>query len=374
MKILIYESDKGMANYTYNFANELVRQGVEVVYMTSEENPYRNLLDKRVKDCCILKQVSGRYKRRTIKWAIDRIYKCLFNILARNRVIHREKPTVVNIHSTIYALDKFLFTRKKNTKYIMTIHNVEGHELTFDEKFKLDFWKKQDGLIVHTPENVEELKTKYKLSENVFLIPHGADISYKKIEKKECREKYGISLDSKVILSFGVVREYKGIDVLIEALTDIEDCTLLLAGKVDSDVKEAYEREMKKNKVRFVWLDGFIDENDIPYIFQCSDIAVLPYKHFNSQSGVLLRIATYNLPVIATDVGDFKRFINTYKMGIICQPNDSESLHSAIIRMVSDNNLEQYAQGARKAAFDNSWEHAAECYLESFKKLTHSNA
>lgn len=371
MKILIYESDKGLAPYTSCVANELAKLGNEIIYMTSKDNPYRDSLDKRVRDYCILLQVTGKYKRKTIGWAFDRVYKCIHNIIVRNKIIKKEKPDIVNIHSTIYLLDKFLLRKSRTSKYVMTIHNVESHEKTFDDKSKIQVWKKQDGLIVHTPENVDELFKEYGIKEKVYLVPHGADVSYNFIDKKICRDRYGIDLDKIVLLAFGILRDYKGTDVLIDALQGINECTLFLAGQVDPSTKEHYEKQMKSKGIDYIWIDGFIPEEEIPYIFQSCDMAVLPYKYFNSQSGVLLRIATYNLPVIASDVGDFKRFVNAYNMGIICQPNDSKSLHDAIIRMTSDNNREQYAQGAKRAALNNSWEHAAECYSDAFSTVMH---
>lgn len=371
MKILIYESDKGLAPYTYNVANELAKMGQDVIYMTSQENPYRSQLDKRVKDCCVLKQVSGKYKRRSLQWIADRLFKCFYNIYVRNRIVHKEKPDIVNIHSTIYSMDKFLLKKSKSTKYVMTVHNVEGHEKTYDEKSKIAVWKKQDGLVVHTPENVKELSENYGIKNGVYLVPHGADTTYEHIEKIECRKKYGISSDKTVLLSFGIVRDYKGTDILIDALSGIDNCVLLLAGKVDSAIKEQYVQKMNNNNIEYVWIDGFIKEEEIPYIFQCSDIAVLPYKYFNSQSGVLLRIATFNLPVIASDVGGFKRFVNHYHMGTICKPNDVFSLRQEITSMLTNGNREEFVEGAKKAAKDNSWEHAAECYLEAFAKVIH---
>ena len=151
------------------------------------------------------------------------------------------------------------------------------------------------------------------------------------LEKAEARQQIGIPESVNLGLFFGLIRPYKGLDVLLESLKQVDKNThILIAG-------ECYENWVKYSDIiesmgisdRVHVISRFVDEAELPAIFGASDFLVLPYKKA-SQSGVVATAIHYNTPIIASNVGDLENSVNDGRTGLLVEPNNAQALAQAI--------------------------------------------
>lgn len=155
-------------------------------------------------------------------------------------------------------------------------------------------------------------------------------------QKNEIRKRFNFSETDKVLLFFGYVRKYKGLDLLIRGLKILTDnflqlnLKLLVAGEFYDD-KENYIRLIDelnlKDKIQI--FDEYIPNEKVKEFFIASDLVVLPYRSA-TQSGILNLSYGFNKPVVITDVGGLSEFVIPEKTGIIAKGANPESISQAI--------------------------------------------
>lgn len=373
MKVIISEYSSGFSDYSYILCNQLANDENidDLIYLTDENNFYLSQINKKVKVRKLYQCFSTdkRYKKGQLRWLFNRGFVALQNCVKRNYFVKKEKPDFILIHATIAVLDcHFLYTLKKKTKVILVVHDVivPTDSISWNMNSLKKMYQNADILIVHSETNkMQLLKTFDVKSENVKVIPHGVKSTYKKLNKEECRNKLGI-LDSKpVFLFYGGIRKSKGLDILIKALKGV-DCILVIAGKpFYGETFENYRKLIDENKIKTVEYIEFTDDDFRDTLFQASDYLVLPYKEFYSQSGVFMQAIQYHLPVIATDVGSFREFIEKYDLGFVAESNDVEGLHKVICEALMTK--KEYEKNMEKAVSENSWKIAGRMYADILK-------
>ncbi|MBM2816218.1 MAG: Group 1 Glycosyl Transferase [Ignavibacteria bacterium] len=192
----------------------------------------------------------------------------------------------------------------------------------------------------------------------------------KKIHKDEAREKLGLPKEKKIILFFGLIRKYKGLDLLIEAVAGLpEDYHLLIAGEVYGD-DESYTNIITEKKLesRVSFHNRFLNDDELHIFFSAADVCVLPYRTA-TQSGIVGIAYQFELPVISTDVGGLKEVIEPYGCGIIVERPDSGLIRSAILDYFNSGNAEQYKQNIRNAQKHFSWESLADVVERLYSQL-----
>jgi len=191
----------------------------------------------------------------------------------------------------------------KNKKKIIEIHNVLSHETNFLEKLSFNYFLKNfDKIIVHTKSSLKYIK-----SNNVSVIPFGF-YEYERYDKNLAREKLNIDENAFVILFFGNIRKYKGLDVLLNAFEKFsknKNTILIVAGRLFENL-DKYKKFLNNEKIKFFL--RFIEEDEIPLFFEASDVLVLPYKKFDSQSGVIMLAINYEKPYIISSVEGLMEF------------------------------------------------------------------
>ncbi|MFH2046088.1 MAG: glycosyltransferase [Pseudomonadota bacterium] len=226
---------------------------------------------------------------------------------------------------------------------VITVHNVVDHEKSYTyKKFSGLLFKLADHLIVHTAKNKEQMITEYGISpDKLSLIPHGSlDFHVKyNIDREEIRKELGFDIKNKIILLFGAIRPYKGVDTALKAfaqvLAKVPDSRLLIAGKL-WEKWEPYQKLIEKLNIEeyiSTYLD-YIPSGEVYRFFTASDIVILPYHHFDSQSGVGATAVSFRKPLIVTDVGGLPDLVCDRRF--IVKPNDESSLASAIIGCIND--------------------------------------
>lgn len=238
-----------------------------------------------------------------------------------------------------------------NVRLILTIHDINP----FSKKTNL-FLKRwillfADKVIVHNEFSKKEL-IKYVINlKKISVLPHGnyLDFIKPKTNKIVAKKKFGLQ-NKKVILFFGMIKEEKGLDILIKSFYEVnqnnKDVVLLIAGKT-------YKTDIKKYTKIIDQLDlenscvihnKFIPEDALCDYYGCADVIVLPYKII-FQSGVLMMSSSFNVPVIVSDLEPFLDIIENQINGLVFKVNDVKSLAEKLIFSVnSTEKMNSYAK------------------------------
>ena len=161
------------------------------------------------------------------------------------------------------------------------------------------------------------------------------------MDKKQARTKLNIDQDDKILLFFGHIREYKGLDTVLQSLKSLQNknIKLLIAGECWEDWKK-YEKIISDNNLKknIILKLGFIPEEEIETIFKASDLLLLPYNKFNAQSGIGALALNFEIPMIVSEVGGLNNYIYSNNECLI-KANDDQELAKKIDRILSNPDL-----------------------------------
>jgi glycosyltransferase involved in cell wall biosynthesis len=230
-------------------------------------------------------------------------------------------------------------------------------------------------IIVHSDAGIAQCKDQLDIpARKLIKIPHGILrlTRGKGITKKKARIKLNIPLDKKVILYFGNIRKYKGLDTLIEAFSLIarqhNNAILIVAGKPWENWKK-YEVLIQKhnliNKIK-LFLD-YIPQSEIRYFFSVSDLVVLPYKKFTSQSGVGMLALPFHKPLIVTEVGGLPELV--LDKNLIVPPDNPQLLAERISQVMKDEDLLKKFQKDSEVTTEFSWRNISENIVMVYEEL-----
>lgn len=227
---------------------------------------------------------------------------------------------------------------KKNhhTRAICIADNIIPHEKRPGDKLLTKcFLKPVDGFITMSQKVLGDLQqfAKEKPSQ---LIPHPLYDNFGEIvTKEEARKKLNINQEDKVILFFGFIRKYKGLDILLNAFKiliskdGMQHYKLLIAGEFYDDEKN-YGELLKDPAIKnnLILHTHFISDSDVKYYLCAADCVVQPYRNA-TQSGVTPLAYHFEKPMIVTNVGGLPSLVPDKKAGLIAEPN-AESIANKI--------------------------------------------
>jgi glycosyltransferase involved in cell wall biosynthesis len=174
----------------------------------------------------------------------------------------------------------------------------------------------------------------------------------------------------KRLLFFGLIRDYKGLDVLLGALADVPEATLVVAGDpVDSVVHaRALAGELGLEE-RIEWRLGYLPSDEVRGLMESAAAVVLPYRRLDS-SGVLATAIGYGRPVVVTDIGSLGEQVREFGAGRVVPVEDAPALADACNSLLqSPESLQEAAEGARRAAATLTWEASAEAHERLYEEL-----
>jgi glycosyltransferase involved in cell wall biosynthesis len=238
--------------------------------------------------------------------------------------------------SLIYIITCLLF-RLRHKPVVFTVHNISSHEKSFFyTTICRILFKLGDHFIVHSAQNRAQLIKYYSISpERVTQIPHGPlDFHLKSdIDRDEIRTEMGFDAENRIILLFGAIRPYKGVDTALNAfkmvLTEITKARLLIVGKL-WEAWNPYQQLIEKLGIRDyvkTYLQ-YVPYAKVSMFFVASDLVIIPYHHFDSQSGVGAAAVSYHKPMIVSDVGGLPELVLD-KCNVV-PPKDPSALANAI--------------------------------------------
>jgi glycosyltransferase involved in cell wall biosynthesis len=228
-------------------------------------------------------------------------------------------------------------------------------------------YERFDAVIVHSEHGRARLTGELGVEEQrVHVIPHGA-FSHLAAGPPGPAP---FETDKRVVLFFGLLRPYKGIDVLLEAWRGIEDAELWIVGMPRMDVA-ALSAELPSANVRFV--PRFVSDQELPGYFRRADLVVLPYREID-QSGVLFTALAFGTPLLLSDVGGFSELADTGAAQTV-PAGDAGALHEALVRLLGDPaELDALGERARHAAANEyAWESIGRSTLALYESLLRQN-
>ena len=233
---------------------------------------------------------------------------------------------------------------------VLTMHNVIRREVV-----DLRLASRMDAVIVHTRHGAELLGDR----DNVHVIPHGAFEHLTRQADERPLPAELAQVERPVVLYFGVVRPYKGVDVLVEAMQQVEDAELWVVGRKLGVSMERLRRLAPPGRVRFV--ERYVSDAELPAFFRRAELVALPHRNVDV-SGVLFAGLAFGKAMVMSDVGGFRELVAEQGAGVLVPPGDPDALAAAIGGLLADpgerRRLEQAAAAAASGPY--SWDRIAE--------------
>ena len=236
------------------------------------------------------------------------------------------------------------YLKKRGTVVISILDNVIPHEKRpGDIALTKYFLNRNDAFIVMSNAVQNDLLS-LKPSANYKLQMHPLYNHFgNPVDKSEARVKLGLDKNKRILLFFGFIRDYKGLDLLINAMKSLpEDYHLVIAGEVYGDFSK-YDKQISALGVedRITKFVRYINDDEVPLFFSAADVCVQPYKSA-TQSGIVGISYHFNLPIIATDVGGLKEMIAPFDTGILLDKPEVNQIVEGITHYFENKNFSKY--------------------------------
>lgn len=292
----------------------------------------------------------------------------------RGHVVHLQWWSYV---LAIPALVILLLSKLRNRRVVITAHNVLPHEVNrltaFLNRVVLMFG---DHIIVHNERNRAVLSELLNISpEDVSIIPHGVlqPAPVEGLTKTEARALLGIPTDARVVLFFGNIREYKGLDDLIAAMALVVKrdprAYLVVAGQPWGP-SDPYHQAVEMNGLTEHSLLNleFVPADRVEAYFVSADVLALPYRYFDSQSGVAALALFFGVPMVVTRVGGLPEVCGD--SSVVVPPEDALALSEALSEILQNDELRSTlaAKTVEKAA-SYQWTDIAKSTIKCYRKV-----
>lgn len=278
------------------------------------------------------------------------IFSCINSINPINWIktgnrLKKEKPDIIVVRYWLPFMGPALGTilrrvkKNKHTKIICIADNIIPHEKRpGDKAFTRYFLKACDAFITMSDKVMTDLRL-FQKNKPAQLVTHplydnfGAIIS-----KQEARHHLHLPLHEKIILFFGFIRKYKGLDLLLDAVsvlkksgTDAAHIKLLVAGEFYEDAKP-YQEQIEKLGIQenLILRTNFIPDSEVKYYLCAADAVIQPYRSA-TQSGVTPLAYHFEKPMVVTNVGGLPALVPDEKVGLVTRP-DPEAIAKGILR------------------------------------------
>ncbi|MCS3950918.1 glycosyltransferase family 4 protein [Salinibacter ruber] len=314
----------------------------------------------------------------------------LVNLVYLTAHLWRRRPDIIHVQwlplLEIFPIVEIAFLRLCEywgIQVVYTVHDVlplENGEEHYDT-----FWRvyhTADQLICHTKTACHQLSEEFDVSSSsTWLIPHGPLLEgAAEYLQDEARQLQSLPGDRPIVLLFGVLRPYKGVDLLIDAWKQVEqtvpEAILIIAGGGQEDylgeIKEHIAASGTSNiRTRF----QFLPENELIQLVASADLLVYPYRRI-TQSGALLAGMSAGQAIVASSVGGLKETLQDGKTARLIEPNDSEELAGAITHLLRNPDERDQLGNAAKTVVEEkySWgaiaQKTTQCYREVVEKTS----
>ncbi len=281
------------------------------------------------------------------------------------REIQRKKPDLVVIKYWIpfmapcFGSILRLIGRNKHTRVVSILDNLIPHERhLFDTVLNRYFVNSVDGFVALSQSVLDDINAFDRQKPRKFS-PHPVYDSFGSVEEKvAARKRLGLKEDGKYLLFFGFIRDYKGLDLLLEAMAEERikgtDIRLMVAGEFYSN-EEKYMSMIDRLGIRekLELFTQFIPDDEIAHYFNAADCIVQPYKTA-TQSGVTQIAYHFEKPMIVTNVGGLPEIVPHGKVGFVAETNPA-SIAECIEELYSGD-LKRFTPYIQEKKKEYSWE------------------
>ena len=282
------------------------------------------------------------------------------------RAILREKPDIVvfSYWMSFFAISFGVVARilrRHGVKTITIVHNAIPHEPKFfDKPLTRWFFKKNDLLVSMCNPVTADIRT---LVPDATIVQHPHPIYDHfgaRIPAAEAKQQLGLDPNLRTLLFFGLIRDYKGLDLLIDAMPLLgPEYQLVIAGESYGSF-EKYDTQIAASGCadRIHVFNRYIDDDEVPRFFSAADVCVLPYKSA-TQSGITAIAMHFETPLVATPVGGLAETIEGPGIGLMTRDISAAALADTI-RQLYDEDPATFAARIREAKKSMTWDVLAE--------------
>ena len=290
-----------------------------------------------------------------------------FSWLSTGRYIRRQRPDLVLSAFWLPFMAPAMGTalrraKRKGMRRVSILHNLIPHEHRPGDKFfSRYFVGSNDAFITLSRSVLEDL--------NIFdpkglkprtFSPHPLYDHYgATLGRKEALDLIGLRENQRYVLFFGFIREYKGLDLLLDAMADERmeklGVKLIVAGEFYGDPKP-YQEQISRHDIgdRVVLHTEFIPDHEVNRYFCAADLVVQPYKNA-TQSGVSQIAYHFEKPMVVTNVGGLPEIVPDGKAGFVVKP-DSQEIANAIVRYFEEDWQQRLTEGVREEKKKYAWD------------------
>jgi glycosyltransferase involved in cell wall biosynthesis len=277
----------------------------------------------------------------TIYSAINSIYP--LNWLKVGNLLKKMRPDIIVVRYWLPFMAPAFGTilrrvrKNKHTRIIAITDNIIPHEKRFgDAAFTRYFLNSCDAFITMSGNVMNDLR-QFEKNKPAQLVRHPLYDNFgNPVSKEAARQRLGIAANERIILFFGFIRKYKGLDILLEAMKLVKDISgsnapkLLIAGEFYDDAK-IYQEQIKRLGIEDTLLlkTDFIPDEEVKYYICSADVVIQPYRSA-TQSGVTPLAYHFEKPMIVTNVASLPILVPHEKAGLVCEPTP-ESIADAIL-------------------------------------------
>lgn len=301
-----------------------------------------------------------------------------FNWIKVGRKIRKQNPDIVIIKfwmpfmAPCFGKIARIIKKNRHTKIISIIDNIIPHEKRAGDRMLANYFVKTvDGFVAMSKSVLDDLETFDKVKPKVFC-PHPLYDNFgEPISKEIAKQNLGLDASLKYILFFGFIRDYKGLDLLLEAFAKCvekdKSLRLLVAGEFYTDSKPYFEIIKKHHLEDLVLMhNDFIPDEKVVDYFCAADIVVQPYKNA-TQSGVTQIAYHFNKSMIVTNVGGLAEIVPNGKVGFVVAPIVAD-ITDAILNFFQKNMEEEFSKNASIEKTKYSWDNMINAIEEVSKR------
>lgn len=249
--------------------------------------------------------------------------------------------------------------RGGKTKVVSILDNIIPHEhRPGDRLFGRYFTRSVDGFVAMSDSVLEDLNQFDTVKPRVFCRHPLYDNFGAKASREEALKFLGLDPKQRYMLFFGLIRDYKGLDLLLKAYSDSRfrkmNVKLIVAGEFYSGSEKYFEMEKELGlEGMIVWKSDFVPDSEVRYCFGAADIIVQPYKSA-TQSGVTQIAYHFEKPMLVTNVGGLAEIVPDGKVGYVVEP-DSAQIADALVDFFENSRQEQFTEGILSEKKQYAW-------------------
>ena len=233
--------------------------------------------------------------------------------------------------------------RRCGCKVVTVLHNVVPHEAHWFDRFLTRYFLKGSDGFVSLTDSVAQDLLQFQPNAPLCRLFHPIYSHFgTALPQEQAARQLGLDPAKKTLLFFGLIREYKGLDILLEAFRDLPDSFQLVVAGEPYGPFEKYQAliDSLPGKDRVHLFLQFIPDQEVRNYFSAAHLAVLPYRSA-TQSGVGAVACHFEVPMLVTDVGGLKESIGEHGTGIVASRPEPELIRQEILRFFETPSLQE---------------------------------